>query len=144
MPSMTAEGIRVSCVRAWSTDDIVALYRAGGWWKDEYNPADIPRLISGSFAFVVAVDTASGRAVGMGRAISDGVSDAYIQDLVVLPTYRGRDLGAAMVSSLIERCREAGISWIALIAEPGSEAFYLPLGFSCMEGHIPLIYGSET
>ena len=144
MPPMTAEGIRVSCVRAWRTEDIVALYRAGGWWKDAYNPAEIPRLISGSFAFAVAEDINNGHAVGMGRAISDGVSDAYIQDLVVLPAYRGRDLGAAMVSSLIERCREAGISWIALIAEPGSEAFYLPLGFARMEGHIPLIYRGET
>jgi len=141
---MTSEGIRVSCVRSWSTEDIVALYRAGGWWKDEYNPDEIPRLISGSFAFVVAVDTGSGRAVGMGRAISDGVSDAYIQDLVVLSGYRGQDLGTAMVSSLIEQCREAGITWIALIAEPGSEAFYLPLGFARMEGHIPLIYRGEA
>ena len=144
MPPMTGEGIRISCVRIWSTEDIVALYRAGGWWKDEYSPAEIPRLIGGSFAFVVAEDTRSHRAVGMGRAISDGVSDAYIQDLVVLPGYRGQNLGKAMVSSLIERCREAGITWIALIAEPGSEAFYLPLGFTRMEGHIPLIYRGDA
>lgn len=141
---MTTEHIRVSCVRSWSTEEIVALYRAGGWWKDEYNPAEIPRLIRGSFAFVVAEDTGTGRAVGMGRAISDGVSDAYIQDLVVLPGYRGQDLGTALVSCLIEQCREAGITWIALVAEPGSESFYLPLGFARMEGHIPLIYRGET
>ncbi|HVP95558.1 GNAT family N-acetyltransferase [Methanoregula sp.] len=137
---MTAEDIRVSCVRSWSTEEVVALYRAGGWWKDEYDPAEIPRLISGSFAFAVAIDTRSGHAIGMGRVLSDGVSDAYIQDLVVLPEYRGRDLGTALVSCLIARCREAGITWIALIAEPGSEAFYHPLGFARMEGHIPLIY----
>jgi len=140
---MTSEGIRVSCVRSWGTEDIVALYRAGGWWKDEYDPAEIPRLINGSFAFAVAVDTKCGRAVGMGRALSDGVSDAYIQDLVVLPEYRGRDLGKALVSCLIAQCRDAGITWIALIAEPGSEAFYRPLGFARMEGHIPLIYRGE-
>jgi len=141
---MTAEGIRISCVRSWDTEDIVALYRSGGWWKDEYDPAGIPRLISGSFAFAVAVDTRNGRAVGMGRAISDGVSDAYIQDLVVLPGYRGQDLGTAIVSRLVTRCREGGITWIALIAEPGSEAFYRPLGFARMEGHIPLIYRGES
>ena len=140
---MTAEGIRVSCVRSWNTEDIVALYRAGGWWKDDYDPAGIPRLISGSFAFVVALDARSGRAVGMGRAISDGVSDAYIQDLIVLPGYRGQELGTAMVSCLIAQCQQAGISWIALIAEPGSEAFYMPLGFARMEGHVPMIYQGE-
>ena len=35
---------------------------------------------------------------------------------------------------------DAGISWIALVAEPDSENFYLPLGFARMEGHVPLIY----
>jgi len=137
---MSADDISVALVRSWDTEEIVALYRAGGWWKDEFDPAEVPRLINGSFAFVVAADKKSGRAVGMGRAISDGVSDAYIQDLVVLPGYRQRDLGTAMVSLLVNRCREAGISWIALVAEPDSENFYLPLGFARMEGYVPLIY----
>jgi len=140
---MNPDDISVSLVRSWDAEEIVTLYRAGGWWKDEYDPAEIPRLIGGSFAFVVAADKKSGRAVGMGRAISDGVSDAYIQDLVVLPEYRRRDLGTAMVSLLVARCREAGISWIALVAEPGSENFYVPLGFARMEGYIPLIYQGD-
>ena len=137
---MSADDISVALVSSWDAREIVALYRAGGWWKDEYDPAEVPRLISGSFAFVVAADKNTGRAVGMGRVISDGVSDAYIQDLVVLPGYRWRDLGTAMISLLVRRCRDAGISWIALVAEPDSENFYLPLGFARMEGHVPLIY----
>ncbi len=140
---MTTEDIRIALVRSWDAEEIIALYRAGDWWKDEYDPAEIPRLIVGSFAFAVAADSRSGRAVGMGRALSDGVSDAYIQDLVVLPGYRGRDLGTAIISRLVARCREEGISWIALIAEPGSEEFYRPLGFTRMEGHVPLIYRGE-
>jgi ribosomal protein S18 acetylase RimI-like enzyme len=140
---MNPDDISVSLVRSWDAEEIVALYRAGDWWKDEYDSAEIPRLIGGSFAFVVDADKKSGRAVGMGRAISDGVSDAYIQDLVVLPQYRRKDLGSAMVSQLIARCREAGISWIALVAEPGSENFYVPLGFARMEGYIPLIYQGD-
>jgi ribosomal protein S18 acetylase RimI-like enzyme len=140
---MNADDISISLVRSWNEDEIIALYRAGGWWKDEFDPAEIPRIISGSFAFVVAADKKTGRAVGMGRVISDGVSDAYIQDLVVFPQYRRKDLGTALVSLLIARCREAGISWIALVAEPGSENFYLPLGFARMEGHIPLIYHGD-
>ncbi len=137
---MTGDEISISCVRVWDAGEIVALYRAGGWWKDEYDPAEIPGLIRGSFAFAVAAEKGSGRAVGMGRAISDGVSDAYIQDLVVLPEYRKCGLGKALLSTLLEACRAQGISWIALIAEPGSEPFYRTLGFFPMEGHVPLIY----
>jgi len=121
----------------------VDLYRAGGWWKEEYNSAEIPRLIRGSFLFAVAVDKESGRAVGMGRAISDGVSDAYIQDLVVLPQFRKRGIGVQLASALVQKCRNAGVLWICLVAEPGTERFYTPLGFLRMEGHIPLLLRSD-
>ena len=135
--------VRIALVHSWDPQEIVLLYRAGGWWKDEYDPAEIPGLIRGSFAFAVAVEEGSGRAVGMGRVISDGVSDAYIQDLVVLPEYRNRNVGTGLLEALLGACRAAGISWIALIAEPGSEPFYRELGFSPMEGHIPLMYRGE-
>ncbi len=82
---MNVNDIHIAIVSSWDEEEIVALYRAGGWWEDSFDPAGIPALIRGSFAFVVAADTKTGQAVGMGRALSDGVSDAYIQDLVVLP-----------------------------------------------------------
>jgi aralkylamine N-acetyltransferase len=134
------EPVRVTLVTSWDTDEIVNLYRAGGWWKDMYNPTEIPRLIKGSFAFAVAAETSTGHAIGMGRVLSDGVSDAYIQDLVILPQYRGRGIATQMVSVLLECCRQAGLSWIALVAEPDSEAFYMPLGFERIPGYIPMIY----
>ena len=134
--------IRVSLVESWDSAEIVFLYKTEGWWKDTYDPAEIPRLITGSFAFAVAADT-NGHAIGMGRAISDGVSDAYIQDLVILPEYRCRGIGTRILSVLIKHCKQAGLSWIGLIAEPDSEEFYLPLGFERMPGHIPMIYRGE-
>jgi GNAT superfamily N-acetyltransferase len=135
--------IAVRLVNSWDKDEIVNLYHAGGWWKDDYNPDDLANLIRGSFAFAVAVDSKTGQAAGMGRIISDGVSDAYIQDLVVLPQYRKRGIGRKIVEALVNKCRDAGISWIGLIAEPGTENFYLPVGFHPMEGHIPLILRCE-
>lgn len=138
-----AEGVAVTIVTSWDSEEIAALYRAGGWWKEEHRAEELPLLVSGSFAFAVATDRRTGRAVGMGRAIADGVSDAYIQDLVVLPEYRKTGVGREIVSALIGRCLGAGISWISLIAEPGTEKFYLPLGFRLMEGHIPMIYRGE-
>ena len=137
------EEIVVRLVRSWKNNEIAELYRAGGWWKEEYDPAALGSLIEGSFSFAVAVDTKTGRAIGMGRVLSDGVSDGYIQDLVVLPDYRDRGIGREIVSALVRRCTQSGITWIALIAEPDTETFYLPLGFVPMEGHVPLIFRGE-
>jgi len=133
----------ISLVDAWDGDEIADLYRAGGWWKDEYKVEELSHLIRGSFIFAVAADDRTGRAIGMGRVLSDGVSDGYIQDLVVLPEYRHSGIGTRIVAELARRCRERGLSWIGLIAEPGSSSFYLPLGFRKMEGYIPMIYRGE-
>jgi ribosomal protein S18 acetylase RimI-like enzyme len=136
--------ISVRLVRSWDEHQIADLYRAGGWWKEEFSLAEIPALIQGSFLFVVAVQEKSGRAVGMGRVISDGVSDGYIQDLVVLTSFRSTGVGRQIVEALIAGCQDEGISWIGLIAEPDTEAFYGPLGFTPMAGHVPLLYRGDT
>jgi ribosomal protein S18 acetylase RimI-like enzyme len=123
---------------------IVALYRAGGWWRDD--PAwlaAIPEMIRGSFCFLLA-RAPDGRLVGMGRVISDGVSDAYIQDVVVLEGYRGRGIGRELVRRLTERCLAARIGWIGLVAEPGTQAFYEPLGFHALEGYLPMLHGKRN
>ena len=133
----------IQLVLSWDVVEIANLYRAGGWWKEEYDQRELPRLIRGSFLFAVAVDRKTGIAVGMGRVISDGVSDGYIQDLVVLPEYRKTGIGTQIVSTLVKKCVERGISWIGLIAEPDTEKFYLPFGFHPMEGHVPLIFRSD-
>jgi GNAT superfamily N-acetyltransferase len=137
------DDIAIQIVLSWDVVEIANLYRAGGWWKEEYDQRELPRLIRGSFLFAVAVDRKTGHAVGMGRVISDGVSDGYIQDLVVLPEYRKTGIGTQIVSTLVKKCVERGISWIGLIAEPDTEKFYLPFGFHPMEGHVPLIFRSD-
>jgi GNAT superfamily N-acetyltransferase len=140
---MQQNKVEIQCIDSWPAEEIVELYKAGGWWKDSYNPAGIPALISGSFAFAVAIDSITGKAIGMGRVLSDGVSDAYIQDLVVLPAYRKQDIGKKIVRALIDYCLSKGVTWIGLIAEPGTDQFYQDLGFQPMDKYIPLLYTKE-
>ena len=139
-----ADDIAVIIVRTWDEEEIAALYRAGGWWKKEYKTEDLRHLIRGSFAFAVATERKTRRAVGMGRVISDGVSDGYIQDLVVLRQFRKSGIGTQIVAALVNKCLQSGITWIALIAEPDTEQFYCPLGFRVMKGHVPLIFRGES
>ena len=127
-------------VTSWPTEEIVDLYREGGWWKEGYDPSGIPQMLEGSFRFVVAVDRRTGRAVGMGRVISDGHSDGYIQDVVVERDLRGKGLGRSIVRTLLDMCLDAGLVWIGLIAEKGSSHFYRDMGFDPFEGE-PMLYG---
>jgi aralkylamine N-acetyltransferase len=136
--------IAYEVVSSAPTDAIVGLYQAGGWWdEDPANRSVIPQMIRGSFCFLVARE-GDGRIVGMGRVISDGVSDAYIQDVVVLESHRGRGIGREIVRRLTERCLEARIGWVGLVAEPGTRAFYEPLGFRALAGYEPMLHGGGT
>lgn len=140
---MKKHHIEIKFVDEWSEDEIVKLYKVGGWWKDSYDPSGIMPLIKGSFAFAVVIDKNSGKTIGMGRIISDGASDAYIQDLVVLPEYRGKGIGKQLVDALLEKCLSKELLWVGLIAEPGQEGFYLPSGFKKMRNYVPMKYEQE-
>lgn len=110
--------------------DIVELYKAGGWWKESAQWRKvIPQMISGSSCFLV-VENEQGNIIGMGRVISDGASDAYIQDVVVLNKWRGYGIGREIIKQLVEYCRKQKISWIGLVAEPDTYDFYLKLRFT--------------
>ncbi|HRX33144.1 MAG: GNAT family N-acetyltransferase [Methanoregulaceae archaeon] len=130
----------VKIVKEWDEESLLTLFRAGGWWREEWDPAHIADLVQASFAFAVAIHVADSVTAGMGRLISDGTSDAYIQDLVILPEYRGRGIGAGIVRALVDHCMSNNITWIALVAEPGTEDFYGTLGFSRMSGYVPMLF----
>ena len=85
---MGSNDFEIRFVDSWSEDEIVEFYRAGGWWKESYDKSLINSMIAGSFVFAVVIDSKIDKAIGMGRVISDGISDAYIQDLIILPNHR--------------------------------------------------------
>lgn len=118
---------------------IVVLYRQAGWWPDQEaeDLTRLARLVRQSHCFVVAM--ASERLIGMGRAISDGVSDAYIQDVTVDTAWRRGGVATLIVSRILERLQADGIGWVALIAEKGSAPFYEQFDFEEMAGAQPML-----
>ncbi len=116
------------------------LYRHTGWLEahDESNDNWISFLVSGSFCCFGAFHEE--RLVGFGRAISDGVSDAYIQDVMVADAYRGLNVGSRIVRALLDELQQHEIKWIGLIAAPGTAPFYRRLGFLTLTGHVPMRY----
>jgi spermidine synthase len=94
-------------------------------------------VVRGSHCFMVAAQGTE--IVGMGRAISDGASDAYIQDVLVKPGFRRRGIGRRLVRELVRRVERGGLDWVGLIAEPGSSRLYASLGFRPMRGALPMV-----
>lgn len=137
------KNIKIKFVKNWPEQEIVKLYKSGGWWKEGYDSSGIQPLIRGSFAFAVVIDSDDNKTVGMGRIISDGVSDAYIQDVVILEEYRGKGIGKKLVKFLLDHCLSNGLLWVGLIAEPEQDGFYSPLGFRKLKEYVPMKYQKE-
>lgn len=102
------------------------LYRAAP--LGEKDPSDLKTAFSNSkFKFFVYD---SGKLVGVGRALADGVDCSYICDVAVLPSHQGMGLGREIIGKLV--ALSTGHKKIILYAAPGKEAFYRSLGFRRM------------
>lgn len=134
---MTCE-ITLSLIRRWNTDELVELYRSGGWWNMGYDKTQIPHIVEGS-SFVVIAKDSNDTAVGFGRFIGDGISDGYLQDIVVFPEFRGQGIGSRIVSALRSLALSFGYKWIGLVSAPGKETFYRRTGFTEMKNYIPML-----
>ncbi len=132
--------VEIRTVGQVDRDEFIRLYIDGGWWDDDYysDTSFIDKIVAGSEVFAGAFDN-NGNMTGMGRAISDGCSDAYIQDVVVLKQHRNKGIGGMIIKFIVCELRKRGIDWIGLVAEPRSEKFYKNLGFKKMKNHIPMI-----
>jgi aralkylamine N-acetyltransferase len=117
---------------------LTELYRLAGWWTDKAdNPSLVAGIVTGSHCFLVARQAET--IIAMGRAISDRISDAYIQDVTVDPSFRRQGIGSRMVAALVTRLEADGIGWVGLIAERKTHPFYRPLGFSPMADSVPML-----
>jgi len=127
-------------VKEADPEQIKALFAEGGWWNEENDKIEsfTDSLIKSTYLFGIA--KYGSRIVGMGRVISEGISDAYIQDVVVLKDFRHRGIGGGIVRMLLKELIARKISWIGLISVPGAENFYKEIGFEVMKDYTPFIY----
>ena len=71
-----------------------------------------------------------GRLIGFGRAISDGVYQAAIYDVAVIPEFQGRGIGTTIVKNILSKLPSCNF---ILYTMPGKEDFYRKLGFRRMK-----------
>lgn len=62
-------------------------------------------------------------------SVSNGVTDAYIQDLMVRPDHQGKGIGTELMNKMIGYLKEKHICMISVIYEEGLEPFYERFGF---------------
>ena len=115
---------------------VVALYDSVGWSAYTKDPDGLMRGLAGSYRIAAAHDEI-GRLVGLARAISDGATIVYIQDIVVDPVAQRRGIGGSLVACLLELVGPVRQTVLLTDTEPGQRAFYEGLGFTEVRDHDP-------
>jgi GNAT superfamily N-acetyltransferase len=109
-------------------DVVWAFLSTAAYWGRWRGREHVEQHINGSWRMVGAyrVDTAA--MVGFARAVSDGLSLAYLADVFVLPEHRGRGIGTGLVAAIIEDGPGAGFRWMLHTAD--AHGLYAKFGFA--------------
>jgi len=88
----------------------------------------VQRTVDGSTRVVGLYD--GDHQIGFARAVSDGVTVAYLADVYVLPAYRGRGLGLSLVREIVEggEADWAEVRWLLHTAD--AQGLYRKIGFA--------------
>ena len=109
-------------------DEILRLYASVGWTAYTDQPAALEEGFRRSLLVLAAYDRQE--LLGILRAVGDGSTVVFIQDLLVAPARQRQGVGTALVKALLARYPR--VRQIQLTADdtPKTAAFYQSLGFA--------------
>lgn len=105
--------------------EVLSAHAYWGKWRSR----DVVELqLERAWRVVGIFDTASSQQVGYARAVSDGVADAHLADVIVDPRYRGRGVGKLIVGHMIDEGPGRRLRWTLFTAD--AHGLYEQFGFA--------------
>lgn len=113
----------------YNVAEILPLYAAVGWT----NYTDHPQMLEEAYRHslcTLGAYTADDRLVGIIRAVGDGASVLFIQDIIVLPEFQRRGIGTALLKAIVSRYPDVYQTELMTDNTDKTIAFYKSLGFT--------------
>ncbi|HEM3518643.1 TPA: GNAT family N-acetyltransferase [Streptococcus suis] len=110
---------------------VLELYASVGWTNYTDRPAMLQKALDHSLFVLAAYD--GDRLVGLLRAVGDGHSIVFIQDILVLPTYQRQGIGRQLLEQAITHF--SGIYQLHLLTDntEKTRSFYEAIGFTAVD-----------
>ncbi|SMQ80889.1 Acetyltransferase (GNAT) domain-containing protein [Bacillus sp. OV166] len=103
-------------------DEMKEIYSSVGWTK--HTKEIIKQVFEASN--VIALVTVNGRIIGFGRAMTDGVFNAAIYDVIVHTEFQKQGIARQIMEYLLDKL--SNVSCVHLISTSGNQDFYKKLG----------------
>ncbi|MGV3078877.1 GNAT family N-acetyltransferase [Streptococcus sp. 32226D021BW] len=110
---------------------VLEIYDSVGWTNYTDRPTMLQKALKHSLFVLAAFD--GDRLVGLLRAVGDGHSIVFIQDILVLPTYQRQGIGRTLLEQAITHF--PGIYQLHLLTDntEKTRSFYEALGFTAVD-----------
>ncbi len=113
--------------REFKDDEILRLYSAVGWTAYTENMTALRQGYEHSLLVLAAYE--GNELLGIIRAVGDGFTIVFIQDILVYPEKQRRGVGTALLKALLARYPEVRQIELTADSTPEAAAFYKSVGF---------------
>lgn len=108
--------------------EVLSLYRSVGWTVYADNPAMVKAAFAGSLLVLGAF--VQDELIGLIRAVGDGVSILYIQDVLVTPEHQRKGVGRRLLEAMLAQYPSIYQTVLMTDNIPERAAFYRACGFT--------------
>jgi len=112
-------------------DEIVNLYHSVGWTNYLERVDILQQAYEGSLYVLGAYD--SDQLVGIIRAVGDGQTIVFVQDIIVLPEYQRKGIGTKLLKTLMDKYKDVYQMELLTDNTEKTKAFYRSVRFSASD-----------
>jgi len=113
------------------------------WWTKGRKLDDVQRMLENSDVIVAYCDSETKELIAFARVLTDFVYKAFILDVMVKESYRGKDLGRGMVDKIMEHPLLKDVRHFELYCKLEMLPFYKKWGFTDEIGELTFIRKSS-
>ena len=114
-----------------TVEDVLPLYEAVGWTNYTTKPKMLKAAFENSL-HVLAAFTEEGILVGVLRAVGDGASILFIQDILVTPEYQHQGIGTELLQQTLEKYKNVYQIQLTTDNSMKTISFYESNGFTSL------------
>ena len=112
-------------------EEVLPLYEAVEWTNYTQHPTMLKAAYENSLHILAALNE-EGKLLGVLRAVGDGASILFIQDILVYPAYQHQGIGTALLQKTLEKYKDVYQIQLATDDSKKTVSFYESNGFTSL------------